>query len=90
MQIGYDPQKNQKNIRERGLPFDNVVFLDWEQALIRVDDRKDYGEVRYNAFAIGEDGKAYSVTFTLRGDVVWIISFRRARDKERRLYEHRS
>jgi uncharacterized DUF497 family protein len=34
MQIGYDPQKNQKNILERGLSFDDVVFLDWEQALI--------------------------------------------------------
>ncbi|MEL4896721.1 BrnT family toxin [Crocosphaera sp. Alani8] len=90
MQIGYDTKKNQKNIVERGLPFDDVVFLDWEQALIRVDDRKDYGEVRYNAFATGEDGKAYSVTFTLRGDIVWIISFRRAREKERRLYEQRS
>ena len=72
------------------MSFDDVVFLDWDQALIRIDDRKDYGEVCYDAFAIGEDGKAYSVTFTLRGDVVWIISFRRACDKERRLYEQRS
>jgi uncharacterized DUF497 family protein len=54
-----------------------------------IDDRKDYGEVRYNAFAIGENGKAYSVIFTLRDDVMWIISFRRARDKERRLYEQK-
>ena len=90
MQIGYDPNKNQRNIVERGLPFDDVVLLDWEQALIRIDDRKDYGEVRYNAFVMAEDGKAYSVTFTLRGDVVWIISFRRAREKERRLYEERT
>jgi uncharacterized DUF497 family protein len=90
MHIGYDPKKNQRNIVERGLPFDDVVFLNWDQALIRIDDRKDYGEVRYNAFAIGEDGKAYSVTFTLRDDVVWVISFRRARNKERRFYEQRS
>lgn len=86
MQIGYDPQKNERNIIERGLPFDDVVFLDWEQALIRLDDRKDYGEIRYNAFAIGEDGKPYCVTFTFRGEIIWIISFRRAREKERKLY----
>jgi uncharacterized DUF497 family protein len=87
MRIGYDPEKNDKTHLVRGLSFDAVIDLQWEEALIYVDDRKDYGEVRYNAFLPDEDGRFYSVTFTWRQDLMWIISFRRARAKERKRYE---
>ena len=86
MEIGYDPQKNAWNIRERGLSFDDAAALDWTTARIRQDRRKDYGEGRFQALIEGPGGKLYVVVFTMRGEVIWIISFRRARDRERRSY----
>lgn len=86
MELGYDPQKNAWNIRERGLSFDDVAALDWTTARIRQDRRKDYGEDRFQALIEGTDGKPYVVVFTTRGAVIWIISFRRARDRERKSY----
>ena len=86
MRLGYDPQKNAWNIRERGLSFDDVALLDWTTATIRQDKRKDYGEDRFQALVEGDEGKPYVVVFTMRGETMWIISFRRARDRERKSY----
>ena len=83
MLFGYDPAKNAWNIRERGLSFDEVMALDWSSAIVRRDTRKDYGEDRYQALTDGLDGKPYLVVFTMREDRMWIISFRRAHEKER-------
>lgn len=87
MKLGFDPAKNTRNIKERGLSFNDIAGLDWDNAIVVEDNRKDYGETHYRAFVYGTDGKPYSVAFTIRGDVIWVISFRRAREKERRLYE---
>jgi hypothetical protein len=46
MRLGYDPEKNAWNIRERGLSFDDVAALNWNTAIVRLDTRKDYGENR--------------------------------------------
>lgn len=90
MMIDFDPAKNEKNIQERGLSFELVQYLDWDSAIVWHDDRKNYGEERNNALALMPmDGKLYAVTFTIRGDVVWIISFRRANKRERRKYDDR-
>ncbi len=86
MKLGYDPTKNERNIRERSLSFEQVADLNWPTAIIRPDRRKDYGEDRYQALIEGFDGKLYVVVFTMRPDVLWIISFRRARERERGSY----
>ncbi len=86
MRLGYDPQKNDRNIKERHLSFEQVADLNWPTAIIRRDNRKDYGEDRYRALVEGLDGKLYVVVFTMRTDVLWVISFRRARERERGSY----
>ena len=80
-----DPRTNAWNVRERGLSFADVAALDREGAIVRRDTRKDYGEDRYQALADGLDGKPY-VVFTMRENTMWVISFRRAHEKERRTY----
>lgn len=83
MRIAYDPAKNARNVAQRGLSFDEVASLDWPNAFIARDERHDYGgEIRMQAILRGTDGKPYVVIFAVRGDVVWIISFRRAHEKE--------
>jgi uncharacterized DUF497 family protein len=86
MLIGYDPQKNAWNIQQRGMSFEDVSVLDWGTAIIRQDKRRDYGEERFQALVEGADGKPYIVVFTMRGETFWIISFRRAHERERKTY----
>ena len=89
MQIGFDPGKSAQNVVRRGLPFDLVSSLEWGAAMVKEDDRSDYGELRMQAFLYG-GGKPYVVVYTMRGPVRWIISFRRARESERRHYEQQA
>jgi uncharacterized protein len=82
VRVAYDPAKNADNIARRGLSFDDVSALDWATATVIEDARRDYGERRDRAFLLGPDGKPYAVVYTMRGEVFWIISFRRAHAKE--------
>ena len=86
MRLGYDPRKNAWNIRERGLSFDDAALLDWNTAVVRQDRRKDYGEDRFQALVEGADRKPYVVVFTMRDETMWVISFRRAHERERKIY----
>lgn len=70
MRLGYDPNKNNWNIKERGLSFEWVADLNWPTAIIRRDSRKDYGEDRFQALLEDSDAKFYVVVFTMRGDVL--------------------
>ncbi|GJE35527.1 hypothetical protein LDDCCGHA_5745 [Methylobacterium oxalidis] len=75
------------NRRERGFGFAYAVRVLAGPVLERVDGRRDYGEVRIQA--LGEiDGLLYVIVFTDREvdgrRLRWIISARRAHEKERR------
>ena len=82
MEITFDPRKNERNLRDRGIDFEMVSEFDFGSALFTIDTRKDYGEVRTRALGIIED-KFYALVFTMRGNVLRVISLRRANRKER-------
>ncbi len=84
MKIEFDPAKNEENQAKHNLRFEDVHELDWDNAIYKPDGRKDYGETRYRAFVYGPDKKPYSVAFTVRGENVRLISFRRAHERERK------
>lgn len=88
MQIEYDQVKNRINIENRGLSFELIRGFELESALVRMDLRKDYGELRFNmlGFIEGEEGRLFHVVCTLRGDSVRIISFRKANRREVKYY----
>jgi uncharacterized DUF497 family protein len=81
MKISYDPAKNERNVRERGLPFDLVSEMDWTQAIIVEDTRKDYGERWFRAFGYIGD-RLFAVVFTPRPEAVHVISLRKANQRE--------
>jgi len=59
VEITYDAAKNARNVEERGLSFELVHAFDFQTALFVVDDRKEYGEVRYRGLGlIGERTRA--------------------------------
>ena len=86
MQITFDPDKNDRNIQERGLAFLLVSEMDWETAYIGEDQRKDYGERRFRVLGC-INGQLYAAVFTPRADKLHVISLRKANSREVRIYE---
>jgi uncharacterized DUF497 family protein len=85
MKLTYDLAKNAKNIEERGLSFDRVAEVDWQNSIIIEDTRKDYGERRFSSFSfIGE--RMFVIVFTPRADAIHVISFRKANQREVKQY----
>lgn len=89
MEIEFDPDKNDANIALRGLSFEMAAHFDFDGALILIDDRHDYGEVRYQA--TGQIGnQLYFLVFTMRGRRVRVISLRLANRKEKALHDQQT
>ena len=85
MRIYFDPQKNERNLRDRGLSFEAAAQFEFESALVHIDDRQEYGEVRY--IALGYlSGRLHVLCFTEVIDGIRVISFRRANDREVKRY----
>jgi uncharacterized protein len=82
----WDPAKNERNVRERGIDFADAYIV-WESAMIAWPDRRrDYGEARFNAIGILR-GRVVVVTFTPRGvDLCRVISMRKANEREKAFY----
>ena len=81
MKISYDPTKNATNIADRGLSFDMVADMDWNDAVMIEDDRKDYGERRFRVFGYIRD-RLYVAVITPRNEAVHVISLRKANNRE--------
>lgn len=62
-----------------------MASLAWEPARVLVDDRHDYGEVRYRAMGL-VNGRLHFVAFTVRGGKIRLIGFRKANEKEVKRY----
>ena len=86
MPISFDPRKNERNITQRGLPFELVEDFEWDSALVIEDIRKDYGERRFQALGLIM-GRLHALVFTPRAGLVHVISLRKANRREVRLYE---
>ncbi|HSZ75391.1 MAG TPA: BrnT family toxin [Rhizomicrobium sp.] len=85
MEIEFDEAKSAKNERERGLPFALAALLFGQPRFEWEDRRKDYGEDRVST--LGEiEGRVFFATYTRRGKIVRIISFRKANAREIRRY----
>ena len=85
MQIEFDPAKDLANQEKHWVSLALACELDWDAALVWVDDRFDYGELRMIALA-PETATLYYVAFVERGDVHRIISLRRANRREVKHY----
>ncbi|MCX8049741.1 MAG: BrnT family toxin [Methylohalobius sp.] len=85
MEIEFDPEKNERNIRVRGIPFTLAAKFDFSSALILEDKRQNYGEARYQAIGYIES-RLYVLVFTPRGEIMRVISLRKANRREVKRY----
>lgn len=87
MRFEWDEKNSDDNRERRGFAFDDVmtVFLDPDRVTF-LDARRDYGEDRWTT--LGEiEGRLFALTFTMRGEVIRIISARKANKRERKRYD---
>lgn len=81
MQFDFDPGRDATNLSKHGLSLSAAAELSWDAALVWIDDRADYGEVRMVALAPIVD-ILFFVAFVDREPVRRIISLRRANRRE--------
>ncbi len=81
MLIEFDPTKDVLNRANHQLSLAFASELDWDGALVWLDERFEYDELRMIALA-PETNTVYHVAFVDRGDVCRIISLRRATRRE--------
>jgi uncharacterized DUF497 family protein len=85
MRIELDVQKDRANKDKHGLSLDLATELDWENSLVWIDERREYGESRMIALP-PSTGTLYYVAFVDRDDIRQIISLRRANRREVKHY----
>ena len=84
--IEFDTAKNEVNIRERELSFEQVKDFDFSAAIIDQDIHKAYAESRF--VAVGFLGnRLHVLCFTPIALGIRVISFRKANIREVRDYE---
>jgi len=85
-EVTFDPVKNARNIRDRRLSFERAIDFDFTTATLAVDERREYGEVRY--VAVGYlDGRLHVLCFVETQFGIRVISFRKANAREIKRYE---
>jgi len=81
----FDPNKSQNNLSKHGIDFIKAQAL-WQDEDRVIFPANSDTEDRY-ALIAGLDGSIWVAFFTLRGSKTRIISVRRARKKEKKVYE---
>jgi hypothetical protein len=87
MQFEWDEAKNLENIRKPEIDFADVFPMFDSPMLIEPDDRFDYGEDRWFGIGFLGNGVAVVVWTERQGDVIRIISARRANRYERQRFK---
>lgn len=85
MLIEFDPAKDEANVARHGVSLALAGKLDWDAALVWLDDRFEYDELQMIALA-PETNTLYYVAFVDRNEVRRIISLRRAERREVKHY----
>ncbi len=83
--VEFDPDKDAANRAKHGLSLADACVLAWDKAVILPDTRRDYGELRFRAYAMMTN-RLHMAVFTLRGGAFRIISLRQANERENRRY----
>ena len=81
--IAFDPEKDKFNVAKHGVSLSRAETMFVDDALIEIDDRRDYGEPRWILY--GEiDGRLHVLAFTVRQGNTRAISLRKANDREQK------
>jgi hypothetical protein len=84
----WDIKKAESNLKKHAIDFADAVSIFTDDFAITIEDNYP-GERRF--MTLGQDllGRILVVVYTWRGDIIRIISARKATSRERRYYEER-
>lgn len=85
MKISFDSRKREKTLLERRLDFARAEELFEGVAITQQDDRRDYGEIRYQTYGF-LDGRLVMVVWTRRLDTRHVISMRKCNAREKKKF----
>ena len=85
MRFEFDPAKDKLNRANHGLSLAFAKQLAWDEALVWIDERFGYEELRMSAL-VPRGSRLYFVAFTDRGSVRRVISLRYAERREVKHY----
>lgn len=85
MELEWDEDKRQKNLRERGIDFASFSDIDMQTAFTAQDNRTDYGEIRFITFGFIAE-RLHVACWTRREEQIRVISLRKANEREKALY----
>jgi uncharacterized DUF497 family protein len=86
VELEWDEEKRKRTLEERGLDFADIARFDPDSLITQMDDRRDYGEPRFNSTGY-LDGTLCSFCWTPRNGRMRIISMRKINARERKVYE---
>ena len=86
MSYEWDPNKAIANIENHGIDFADAVTVFDDLNAVTIDD-PDYEEQRFITIAMDAFGRVLLVAYTWRGDIIRLISARKATKNERKQYE---
>jgi uncharacterized protein len=84
--ISCDAGKRLTTLENRGLDFEDAARVSAGKTLTIEDDRKDYGETRYQTLGLLYD-RLVMLVWTPRDGARHIISMRKANERERKKYD---
>jgi uncharacterized DUF497 family protein len=93
MRFEWDDAKNLANRRKHGVGFETALLVFSDPDALSIQDRHDNGEERWQTIGRAGGTVVLLVAHTVfddeaDGEVIRIISARKATPRERRLYEH--
>jgi uncharacterized DUF497 family protein len=86
LEFEWDEAKARSNLEKHGVSFLTAAAIFSNERLERIDDREDYGELRW--IALGRTGiEVYRIVFTWRSEnLIRIVSARKASKDEQEIY----
>ena len=88
MGITFDPAKRAKTLAERGLDFEDAAKVFAGLTLTLLDDRQDYGELRFQTYGL-LDGRLVMVVWAPRGADRHVMSMRKCNVREKTRFQTR-
>jgi len=86
LEFEWDEAKARINLKKHRVSFLTAAAIFMSRRLERLDDREDYGELRWIALGRVED-EVYRVVYTWRGkNLIRLISAQKASKDEREIY----
>ncbi len=86
MQYEWNENKRLANLERHNVDFTAAIDFEWDTALETIDDRQDYGEVRWVTIGFISK-KLHVMVYIIRGSKIRIISLRKAKKRESNYYE---